>query len=370
MDMVMNPHESSAGHLTPLGNINLTAEGFWPWLVKARAELAELKGLTNLLREKESLLQPLLTVDALENCLLDGISLDLQIALENQLFTEPEQSAEAKAVLNLRDALVSKNPSSKESGFDLNKALQLLATTASSTNQLRQPSPLTGKRNGNSQEEMASEPQEIEPLLEDLQQFVLTNHTDIDPLVKALVIHCQLELIQPFRIGSGRISRAVLNQYLVHNGLLRYPMLILSGYIRRNLTNYQRLQREVRSRNAWGPYLKFMLHGVSVQARTAREKTEKLLEYLAELDEQIKKKCSSVHTPELVRTLVTYPAISPLRLSARMDIHYTTATRYLKKLAEEGFVINRQSGKYQLYTNVQLVRLLGAGHEEAQDGFE
>jgi hypothetical protein len=50
-----------------------------------------------------------------------------------------------------------------------------------------------------------------------------------------------------------------------------------------------------------------------------------------------------------------------------MGIHYTTATRYLRKLTEMKFVVNNKVGKYQLYVNKNLINLLNGEDRDEED---
>jgi len=66
----------------------------------------------------------------------------------------------------------------------------------------------------------------------------------------------------------------------------------------------------------------------------------------------------------LVELIFATPIITPVRLAAVMGMHYTTATRHLKKLTEMNFLVNRRVGKYQLYINQTLINMLNGEHEE------
>ena len=344
-----------------LGNVMpCSLESLLPWLIRARTELAELKGMSRIMEEREGLLHPLLLLETLDMALLDNIQSTAAEAFEQQIFTDAEQTPQARLILKSRDLLMNSfsNPDTTAPAT-IGEQLAQVQFAVVGKMQWRKQTPNSGRPGGGGWvKDQGAQPEEIAPLLEDLDSFLKNNQPQSDPLVKWIMAAYQLETIQPFTEHNGLIAQVYLNLQLAANGLLKYPMLNLSGYLRRNQANYRRVFHEVRSLGNWLAYFKFMLHGISSQARYSREKINLILKAKGDLNERIRTNCNGVYSLELVRLLVTYPVISPLRLSSRLDIHYTTATRYLRKLSEEGFLTNRQSGKYQLYANPELISLL------------
>ena len=97
---------------------------------------------------------------------------------------------------------------------------------------------------------------------------------NIDPLVKMAVLHYQFESIHPFYDGNGRTGRILNILYLIHEGLLNYPVLYLSRYINANKSLYYKyLQslRDVSSNEVWEEYIIFMLDGVVKTAQSTSE---------------------------------------------------------------------------------------------------
>lgn len=333
-------------------------ESLMPWLLRARTEMAELKGMSRIMEEREGLLHPLFLLDTLEMAAREDILLGVTAAFEQQLFTEAEQSSAARLILRSRDLLMDSilKPAAGENQGKTLETLLWLQSGISGKTYWRKNALNPGRNNTDAV--AAALPEEIEGLLANLEEFIGTDHPSMDPLVKWIMVHYQLEVVKPFAEHNGFLSQVYLNLQLANTGLLRYPLINLSAYLRRNQGNYHRMLREVKTGGNWSGYLRFMLHGFASQARYTREKISQILKAKNELNRRIQTECKGVYSLELVRLLTTYPVISPLRLSSRLDIHYTTATRYLKKLADDGFLTNRQSGKYQLYSNPELITIL------------
>ncbi len=56
--------------------------------------------------------------------------------------------------------------------------------------------------------------------------------------------------------------------------------------------------------------------------------------------------------------LFTYPIISPVSLGKTLNIHYTTASRYLAALAGAKILGEAVVGKYHFFVNKKLLDLL------------
>jgi hypothetical protein len=65
------------------------------------------------------------------------------------------------------------------------------------------------------------------------------------------------------------------------------------------------------------------------------------------------------YSADMVELMFSMPIITPVKLGSLMNVHYTTASRYLKQLTEKNFMIHQQVGKYQLYINKKLIDILG-----------
>ena len=69
-------------------------------------------------------------------------------------------------------------------------------------------------------------------------------------------------------------------------------------------------------------------------------------------------KYKKIYSSDLVEQLFSYPIITPIKLGKNLDIHYTTATRHLNQLVEGGFLEDVVQGKYHLYINKKLLKII------------
>ena len=115
----------------------------------------------------------------------------------------------------------------------------------------------------------------IEQHLSQWERFIYSDH-GLDPLVLLALLHYQFEAIHPFYDGNGRTGRILNILLLVQEGLLRLPVLYLSGYIVNNKADYYRLLRAVTTEGAWEEWIIFLVKGIEESARTASTLIEKL----------------------------------------------------------------------------------------------
>ncbi len=81
----------------------------------------------------------------------------------------------------------------------------------------------------------------VHDLLADIERFIHDVSTDLPALVKVALIHAQFETIHPFLDGNGRIGRLLIAALFEQSGLLREPLIYLSGYLKQHQSEYYRL---------------------------------------------------------------------------------------------------------------------------------
>lgn len=73
-------------------------------------------------------------------------------------------------------------------------------------------------------------------VLSNLDNFV--NHSELNPFVKAAMIHYQFEMIHPFIDANGRVGRIINTLFLYENKRLQQPVLQLSEALSQNYKEY------------------------------------------------------------------------------------------------------------------------------------
>jgi Fic family protein len=145
---------------------------------------------------------------------------------------------------------------------------------------------------------------------------------------------------------------------LIQTGLLNLPVLFISGYINQHRSDYYRLLLAVTTEEGWHQFISFMLLGFQIQANETRNDIDKIYALFQKYRDLIKKEGRKIYSSELVEALFTYPIITPTKLATCLGIHYTTASRHLLQLSEMRILKDAMIGKYHLFSNHQLLKIL------------
>ncbi len=163
--------------------------------------------------------------------------------------------------------------------------------------------------------------------------------SDLPPLVRVGMIHYQFEAIHPFLDGNGRIGRLLITLLLCAWGLLPSPLLYLSAYFEARRTTYYDMLMLVSQRGAWREWLTFFLDGVAEQASDAVARARRLLDlreaYRAQLQEEQR---ASARLLQALDILFGRPVLTVSTMMESLSVYFSTAQRYIDRLAEAGFV--------------------------------
>lgn len=346
--------------LVPLPpKLNWKGSVFADMLLKARVELAELKGYSASVPNAMLLISPSVIKESVASSSIENINTTVIGVLQNQMFSADEQRGPDKEVLRYRDAALW---GYKHLGsLGLSKKLM-----CGITNQLVPD--LKGqlrKRQNQIQNTTSGEvlytppaPRDVPKLLLNWEEFVRLSENRIDPLLACAVAHYQFEAIHPFEDGNGRAGRILMVLQLVHAGVLTIPILYISGYITKNRTHYYRLLKGVTRSGNWEEFMLFLLKGFYLQAKQTKSTLIAIAEFHEALREQIRKEHHKIYSADLVEALFVFPIITPVSLGKTLGIHYTTASRHLAELAKAGMLRETHIGRYHMYVNEKLLTIV------------
>lgn len=328
-------------------------------VIKARAELGELKGYSFAMPNPLLLLSPAIIKESLASSEIENINTTIINVLENQLFPEAEQRKPDKEVLRYRDAVfagfsnLKKHSLSTRTIYDVQKVL--LPDAPGGYRQVQ-----NGIKNTTTGKIVYMPPvaAKIPQFMENLENYINSKPKTIDPLVMCAISHYQFEAIHPFGDGNGRTGRILMVLYLIYNEILTYPILFISGYINRNKNEYYRRLLEVTIKGNWEEYIIFMLEGFRLQAKETKELLFKIMKSFFDLKKILKENHKKIYSADLVEAISSHPVITPVKLANELGIHYTTASRYLHELSEAGIMTGRKYGKYHLFANKELLSII------------
>lgn len=337
----------------------LNSPKFKDVLLEARVALAELKGYSFSMPNPLLLLSPAILRESIASSEIENIHTTIIDVLQNQLFPEKEQRETDKEVLRYRDAVLWGYEHLKEYPVSTRLILgiqkRLIPSHHGEYRQLQ-----NRIVNDKTKETIYTPPvaRDIPMLMSNWETFINDDSGGIDPLIKASVAHYQFEAIHPFGDGNGRTGRMLMVLYLIRKNILNWPILYISGYINSNRSEYYELLNNITHKQSWDDFIIFMLKGFYSQAKS----TGNLLMHIMSLYDSFKAKLKTEHrkiySADLVDILFSFPIITPLKLGKELGTHYATASRYLIQLSKAGILDERKAGKYHLFINKALIKII------------
>ena len=282
-----------------------------PAILKKLAEssrlLAELKGVAATIPNQGILINTLGLQEAKDSSEIENIVTTHDELFKDDLLPESVDGSAAKEVLRYRQALRVGFAQVCESDLLTSNHILLIQAELERNNAGYRKLPGTSLKNsqGDVVYEPPQDPEEIIQLMNQLERFI--NDSDlyqVDPLIKMALIHHQFESIHPFYDGNGRTGRIINVLYLVKERLLNIPVLYLSNTIVRNKDKHK------------------------------------------------------FYSQDLINNLFAHPYTKIEFVMRDLKISRLTATKYLDKLAEDGFLEKRKIGRINYYINIALNQIL------------
>ena len=212
-------------------------------LARSHRALAELKGFSDMIPNKNILINAITINEAKDSSEIENI-----VTTHDELFkmmsSESYSSPSAKEVVNYRSAIWQGYQLIKENEFlSMNMMIQIHNMIEPNKTGIRKI-PGTVLKNENTGQVVYTPPSgkdKIISYLGNLEQYINNDYDHIDSLIKLAVIHYQFECIHPFYDGNGRVGRVINVLYLILKELLDSPILYLSKFIIRNKSSYYKL---------------------------------------------------------------------------------------------------------------------------------
>jgi Fic family protein len=292
-------------------------------------------------------------------------------AIENIITTHDElfkamssmsvASPAAKEVVSYRSALWFGYEQVKKSGLlTTNSIIDIQAIIANKRGGIRKL-PGTVLKNDTTGEIIYVPPsgeQEILLLMSNLDTYMNEDYDQVDNLIKMAVMHYQFESIHPFYDGNGRTGRIINVLYLVLKDLLDSPILYLSKFIIRNKSAYYRLLQEVHRDDNWEDWILYILEGIEQTAEETLVLVKRINSVVAQTAEDIQQECPKIYSRDLLDLLFYEFYTKIAYIENGLKVNRKTASSYLAKLEEAGFLESQKVGKERIYLNRRLFQVV------------
>jgi len=202
-------------------------------------------------------------------------------------------------------------------------------------------------------------PERVPGLLADMERFIQGAAADLPPLVKVALIHAQFETIHPFLDGNGRIGRLLIAALFEHWGLLREPLLYLSGYLKQHQAEYYRRLSTIRTEGDWESWVSFFLEGVAAAATDAEKSIVEVASLVAaDRRRLLQSPKAGPASYRLFEMLPMMPRFTIERVRQRLDTTFPTANAAVNVMEDLGIVMEmtgqkkNRSYSYQAYVEL------------------
>ena len=329
-------------------------------VTKARAALAEMKGMGATIPNQAMLINGLTLREAKDSSAIENIITtqdELYIAFATQ---RKDIDPQIKEVLNYREALWHGYKLIMEKEMITTNYLCEIQKIIIANNAGIRAQPGTVLKNTVTEEIIYTPPtgeDVIRKMLQQLETFINADD-DMDPLIKMALIHYQFESNHPFYDGNGRTGRILNILYLVLKGLLDTPLLYLSSYIIKKKQDYYNLLSKVRYKENWEEWINFILTGVEETAKETALLINNIKALLDKTIKDIKEQAPEVYSKEMVEILFEHPYCKASFIVDKGLYERRTAMKYLKVLEQKGFLRSMKRGKQVLFINIALYDLL------------
>jgi Fic family protein len=203
-------------------------------------------------------------------------------------------------------------------------------------------------------------PQDMTQAMSELEEYI-NSEDNIDPLVRAALIHYQFETIHPFLDGNGRIGRLLIILFLMKERILSSPSLYISCYLKINRIEYYDRMTEVRKSGNYEQWIKFFLNAVRETAVDAIDTIDKLTEIHIRSLELIKNESPLLNEKlnEFLTYLEHHPIIDTKKTADALGCSYNTTAKYIDILCKKGILVQSSKvGKNKIFSYSSYLEIL------------
>lgn len=208
--------------------------------------------------------------------------------------------------------------------------------------------------------------EDMHATLNDLELFI-NERDDLDPVVKAALVHYQFETAHPFLDGNGRVGRLLILLSLMNDHALSRPMVYPSYELKRRRSDYYAWLMKVRQTGDVEGWVAFFCECLLASARDARDSMRSLVNLRAESEALIREKAGRATTNALavLDLLEGNPIVDVSFIAERMGMSRSGANAMVSQFVEWGLLEQREGQKkrYRTFTYEPYLKILRAGDE-------
>ena len=182
--------------------------------------------------------------------------------------------------------------------------------------------------------------------LSDLERFI--NEADeVDPVVKAALVHYQFETIHPFLDGNGRLGRLLITLSLINDGVLRGASFYPSYELKLNRAEYYQRLTAVRETGDYVGWIRFFCTCMLNSATNAVDSMNRLVSLHERSEGIIRGQLTrgAANGLRLLDLLEGNPIVSISFVAEKLEVSRTLAAKLVDEFCSMGILRQRDSSK-------------------------
>jgi len=144
----------------------------------------------------------------------------------------------------------------------------------------------------------------------------------------------------------NRLGRLAVVLQLIEAGVLAYPVLNLSPWLKVYKEQYKSLLRDVSATGDFDPWVCFFATAVEAQASDMVQRIEELLAVREELLQVVRDHRKHGFVMDIIEDLIGYLSLTPSSTAERHGVTYNTANDAFAKLEQMGILREVTGAKY------------------------
>jgi Fic family protein len=206
---------------------------------------------------------------------------------------------------------------------------------------------------------------EMEVVMSDLERFLHRNDNRLPLLIDAALVHAQFESAHPFLDGNGRLGRMLIALLMFERQVLREPSLYLSLYLKTHRDTYYQLLQEIRTHNAWEPWIAFFLEAVRSTAEEACTTAQRIQQLFSNDRTRLREMPRAGSALQLHEYLQQHPITDLQDAARRTGLSYPTSGQAMDRLVGLG-IAKEQTGKRRgrVYIYTEFLNILEEGTDK------
>ena len=208
-------------------------------------------------------------------------------------------------------------------------------------------------------------PPNIEDLsntLQDLERFINEPQVEMDPIVRAALVHYQFETARPFLDGNSRLGRLLITLMLINDGVLHSCLFYPSFQFKKNRSEYYRQLTSVRERGTYEEWIEFFCNSLLESAKDSVGSLKNLVDLhnrsTATITENLGR--TAANGQRLLGILEEHPIVDTAFIAAQLDIGRSTASSLVKSFEELGILrpLDESRQRYRQYGYEEYLSIL------------